>query len=337
MYARARTYTRIFSFQSRFLACKHVTLRISRAAWADGDLAPIGETLFDSKGWLWSLFRNTRTSHRNTHTSHAHILHAHTWHATGGGRGRCPHVAARCSVLQVCCKCVASVLLLAANQPFQSESCPLSRITASGHGRGSCHATMCCSVLQCVAVCCSLLQHVAVCCSLLQHVAVCCSVLQCVAVCCSVLQRVGRKRGSCPYFGGEWVRLCMNKHTHKCAAVCCSLMGAGAEIVPILAGNEYRYIRTHTNMHTYSHHRTARGRCPCYACGDALWDNVCTAPDVCCNVLQCDAVCCSAGTCCETMCSGLLTCIAMCCSVMQCVAVQGRVVRQCVHGSSRVL
>jgi len=41
---------------------------------------------------------------------------------------------------------------------------------------------MCCGVLRCVAVWCS------VCCSVLQCVAVCCSVLQCVAVCCSVLQ-----------------------------------------------------------------------------------------------------------------------------------------------------
>jgi len=38
-------------------------------------------------------------------------------------------------------------------------------------------ATLCCSVLQCVAVCCSVLQCVAVCCSVLQCVAVCCSVL----------------------------------------------------------------------------------------------------------------------------------------------------------------
>ena len=77
----------------------------------------------------------------------------------------------------------------------------------------SCHVhgrSVCCSVLQCVAVCrnvselqlvaeccvlhlaCSstlyVLQCVAVCCSVLQCVAVCCSVLQCVAVCCSVSQ-----------------------------------------------------------------------------------------------------------------------------------------------------
>jgi len=46
-------------------------------------------------------------------------------------------------------------------------------------------------VLQCVAVCCSVLRQRyldTMCCSVLQCVAVCCSVLQCVAVCCSVLQ-----------------------------------------------------------------------------------------------------------------------------------------------------
>jgi len=37
--------------------------------------------------------------------------------------------------------------------------------------------TLCCSVLQCVAVCCSVLQCVVVCCSVLK------CVLQCVAVC----------------------------------------------------------------------------------------------------------------------------------------------------------
>jgi len=48
--------------------------------------------------------------------------------------------------------------------------------------------SVCCSVLQCVAVCCS------VCAICLIHMCdishVCCGVLQCVAVCCSVLQCV---------------------------------------------------------------------------------------------------------------------------------------------------
>jgi len=64
--------------------------------------------------------------------------------------------------------------------------------------------TVCCSVLQCIAVRCCVLQScrssinlgsrhfdwrcVAVCCSVLQCIAVCCSVVQCVAVRCCVLQ-----------------------------------------------------------------------------------------------------------------------------------------------------
>jgi len=73
---------------------------------------------------------------------------------------------------------------------------------------------VCCSVLQCVAVCseshasqeqviskcnsvcCSVLQYVAVCCSVLQCVAVCCSALQCVASCCSVLSSANAIRTS---------------------------------------------------------------------------------------------------------------------------------------------
>jgi len=50
--------------------------------------------------------------------------------------------------------------------------------------------SLCCIVLQCVAVRCSVLQCGKVLCSVLQRAAVCCSVLQCVAVCCSVLQCV---------------------------------------------------------------------------------------------------------------------------------------------------
>jgi len=42
--------------------------------------------------------------------------------------------------------------------------------------------TVCCSVLQCVAVYCCVLQYVAVCCSVLQCVALCCTVLHCVVL-----------------------------------------------------------------------------------------------------------------------------------------------------------
>ena len=45
--------------------------------------------------------------------------------------------------------------------------------------------SLCCNVVQCVAVWYSVLQFVAVCCNVLQCVAVSCSVLQRTAVCCS--------------------------------------------------------------------------------------------------------------------------------------------------------
>ena len=50
--------------------------------------------------------------------------------------------------------------------------------------RASQRATVCCSVLQCVAVRCSVL-HISV---VEKGTSESCSVLQCVAVCCSVLQ-----------------------------------------------------------------------------------------------------------------------------------------------------
>jgi len=107
--------------------------------------------------------------------------------------------------------------------------------------------TMCCSVLQCVAVCCSLC--VAVCCSVLQCVAVCCrcvwishvtntmccSVLQCVAVCCRVLQCVA-VCCRCVWMSHVTYTMCCSvlqcvadmykwviSHT-QCVAVCCSVL-----------------------------------------------------------------------------------------------------------------
>jgi len=86
---------------------------------------------------------------------------------------------------------------------------------------------VCCSVVQCVAVCCSELQCVAIRdrnqkdglpllsvpmrCSQLQCVAVCYCVLQCVAVCCSALQCVA---------------VCCS--VLQCVAVCCSALQSGA-------------------------------------------------------------------------------------------------------------
>ena len=114
------------------------------------------------------------------------------------------YFALRCTVMQraaVCCKPHSRRVKKELISSLIQRSCQL-----------SVRHTLCCSVLQCVAVCCSVLQCVAMCCSVLQCVtaccceftirhtmsereravwqcvAVCCSELQCVAVCCSVLQ-----------------------------------------------------------------------------------------------------------------------------------------------------
>jgi len=77
--------------------------------------------------------------------------------------------------------------LICAKEPLSYAKEPLNcankpRSAVLGYMECTRRATLCCSVLQCVAVCCRVLQCVAVCCSVLQCVAVCCSVLQCVAV-----------------------------------------------------------------------------------------------------------------------------------------------------------
>jgi len=65
--------------------------------------------------------------------------------------------------------------------------------------------SVCCSVLQCVAVCCSVKANY----SFLHAYVI--SVLQCVAVCCSVLQCEGRL----------FFLTCV---CHQCVAVCCSVL-----------------------------------------------------------------------------------------------------------------
>ena len=94
------------------------------------------------------------------------------------------------------------------------------------------NVTVCCSVLQCVAVCCS------VCCSdlvgpglnstrrncPLQCVALCCSVLQCVAVCVEVFWWGLRQTSTkCT---------CMLQCTAVCCSICCSvLVGPGLKFL----------------------------------------------------------------------------------------------------------
>jgi len=122
--------------------------------------------------------------------------------------------------------------------------------------------TLCCSVLQCVAVCekciavcCSVLQCATLCCivslytreyptsiicvhdscmlrySGLQCVVVCSNVLQCIAVCCSVLQCVAvcrctlenTQRLSCVFTThASFVAMC--RSLLQCVAVCCNVL-----------------------------------------------------------------------------------------------------------------
>jgi len=109
-------------------------------------------------------------------------------------------VAVCCSMLQcvtVCCIakfCSVFLGTYLGSFLFFACRCEEKRVYwhHSNHGQ-----SLCCSMLQCVAVCCRVLQGVAVCCSVLQcdavcrsvqSVAECCRVLQSVAACCRVLQ-----------------------------------------------------------------------------------------------------------------------------------------------------
>ena len=109
-------------------------------------------------------------------------------------------------------------------------------VISTGPSQSSSPNTLCCSVLQRVAVCCSVLQCVAVCCGVrscdfdksitivvakdpvLQRVAVHRSVLQCVAVCCSIR--------SCGFdkdiATSSPKTLCCSML--QCVAVCCSVL-----------------------------------------------------------------------------------------------------------------
>jgi len=117
-------------------------------------------------------------------------------------------------------------------------------------------STLCCSVLQCVAVCCSVLQYIymctlhtniakldstpkPMCCNLLQHVVVCCSVLQCVAVCYSVLQLYVHVT-----YKHSQTRLHTKANVLQCVAVCCSVLQCVAVCCSVLIYICARYIQT---------------------------------------------------------------------------------------------
>ena len=71
------------------------------------------------------------------------------------------------------------------------------------------YMTVCCRMMQCVAVCCSVSTY----CFFLQSVAVCCSMLQCVAVCCSKLQ--------CVAVYHHTVSTCLSNCIGQCCCCCC--------------------------------------------------------------------------------------------------------------------
>jgi len=195
--------------------------------------------------------------------------------------------------------------------------------------------TVCCSVLQCVAlcvaVCCSVLQCVAVCCS------VCCSVLQCVAVCCGMLQRV------CCYqivfvilatFGGvccsvlQRVLQCVvQPYVLQCVTVCCGALrcvaacvlpavGHHASVIPLEICNTLQQ-KSATQCNT--HYNTLQH------CRASIISSSAGSVAACCSVLQRFAVCCRVLQCVAACLSSqylpaALQCVAACCSVLQRVA-----------------
>ena len=82
------------------------------------------------------------------------------------------HLRVRCSVLQCVAVCCSAFYASAWIHQIRIQCWPIEGYIMTGPR----HVSVCCSVLQCVAVCCSVLQCGAVCCSVLQCVAVCCSV-----------------------------------------------------------------------------------------------------------------------------------------------------------------
>ena len=155
---------------------------------------------------------------------------------------------------------------------------------------------------QCISVCCSVLQCVAV-----QFVAVCCSaprsqdisVLQCVVVCCSVLQCLAKSKYQC--VAVQCVAVC-------CSAVCCSVLhGSVSQCVAVQCISV----------------------CCSAVCRSVLQCSVLQCVAVQCAAVCCSAVCCSVLQCqdltiqyrhvlqCVAMCVAVC-CSAVCCSMLQC-------------------
>jgi len=177
--------------------------------------------------------------------------------------------------------------------------------------------TVCCSVLQCVAVYYSVLQCIPVCCSVLQCVAVyysvlqcitvrrsvfqCVavysSVLQCITVCCSVLQchimlqcasvwhASNRHLRSTRFYLGFGTISCTTYSMLQCIAVCYSMLQCAA--VRHASRRHIRSTRAYLDLAPFG-----------------------ARPIVCCSMLQCVAVCCK-----------VLQYVPAWCSVVQGVAI----------------
>jgi len=168
--------------------------------------------------------------------------------------------------------CSASEFVAACFNTLQYDAVCYTAFTQNHHAgivKGRCTYTVCCSVLQYVAVCCSVLHslHARLSrrkCHRLYWCSMCCSVVQGVAVCCSVLHSPHSRPSR---------RKCQRLFS---CSMCCSVLQCVAD---------------HWDVHVDS----------AYARFNRV---LCVA--VCCSVLQCAAVCCSVLQC-VAVCGRLIT------------------------------
>jgi len=154
--------------------------------------------------------------HANLHPSRSHVLRgvvgAYEFDAEAFGccsscqcHVRLRSVAALCVVLQCIVLCLSALFASAISyetticcsvlQRVAVRCCVLQCVAVRCSSRRChmrlCSVATCCSKLQHVAACCSVLQCLSLCCGALSdETTICCSVLQRVAACCSVVQRV---------------------------------------------------------------------------------------------------------------------------------------------------
>jgi len=148
-----------------------------------------------------------------------------------------PHTATYCSTLQhTATRYIRHARLIHIHTTTNPQEACQDKAT----GRSIVRCTMCCSVLQCVAVCCSVLQCVAVWCSVLQCLAVCCSVLQChrmlycasfVAVRCREGERERERERVCVCVC-LCVCVCVCVYVYVCVCACARTI-CGCSVMPM--------------------------------------------------------------------------------------------------------